>query len=183
MGKEDKVDGARGLGASMAGLWRRLVRGRDEDREAHGQVEVAPARTWRRIDELLKAAAGEYDGEARARERVGQLLAFYQGAGDTDRQAFLGRLEAGFGPGKPEVRKAIDAYLAARDDAERVRAEGRLADSLESPRLRILRQFNLLPDGVHALVDMRADLYRLGAEAFPALEQDLLQGQIGRAHV
>lgn len=175
MGKEDKVDGARGLGASMAGLWRRLVRGRDEDREAHGQVEVAPARTWRRIDELLKAAAGEYDGEARARERVGQLLAFYQGAGDTDRQAFLGRLEAGFGPGKPEVRKAIDAYLAARDDAERVRAEGRLADSLESPRLRILRQFNLLPDGVHALVDMRADLYRLGAEAFPALEQDLLR--------
>lgn len=48
--------------------------------------------------------------------------------------------------------------------------------SLESPRLGILRQFNLLPNGIHALVDLRADMFRLAkADEFLALDQDLLR--------
>lgn len=171
----DVTDGSRGLGASMAGLWRRLVRGREEAQAPVPRAEAVPARSWRRIDELLKAAAGDYDGEARARERMGHLLAFYLAAGDDDRRAFLGRLEADYGPVEVDVRRAIEAYMTAGGSAERARAEGRLAASLESPRLRILRQFNLLPHGVHALVDLRADLLRLGVDAFPGLDQDLLR--------
>lgn len=174
MGVERSNDG-RGLGASMAGLWRRLVKGREEDKAPVPRSAGVPARNWRRINEVLKAAVGDYDGEARARERVGHLLAFYRDAGDDDRREFLARLEAGFAAPAAEVRRAIEDYLNASDGAARVRAEGLLAASLESPRLRILRQFNLLPDGVHALVDMRADLYRLGVDACPALEQDLLR--------
>ena len=172
---ERSGDGGQGLGASVVGLWRRLVKGREEDQAPATQAAAVPARTWRRVDDCLKAASGEYDGEARARERVGFLLAFYRDAGDDDRRAFLARLEGGFGAAPADVRQAIEAYLNASDGGARVRAEGLLTASLEAPRLRILRQFNLLPDGVHALVDMRADLYRLGADAFPALEQDLLR--------
>jgi malonyl-CoA decarboxylase len=169
------AEGGRGLGASMTGLWRRLVRGREEAQAPLPRVEAVPARSWRRVEDLLTAAAGEYDGEARARERMGHLLAFYLAAGDDDRRAFLGRLEADYGPVEVDVRRAIEAYMTAAGSAERARAEGRLSASLESPRLRILRQFNLLPHGVHALVDLRADLLRLGVDACPGLDQDLLR--------
>jgi malonyl-CoA decarboxylase len=46
---------------------------------------------------------------------------------------------------------------------------------LEPPRLKLLTQFNALPDGVKFLVDMRAELMRLGREngELQALEKDL----------
>ena len=46
---------------------------------------------------------------------------------------------------------------------------------MESPRLRLLTQFNALPEGVKFLVDMRAELLPLikGDPAMQALEADL----------
>ena len=46
-------------------------------------------------------------------------------------------------------------------DETREQAEEALLDLLEAPRVRLLRQFNILPDGVKFLVDMRSELLRL----------------------
>ncbi|WP_349606738.1 MULTISPECIES: malonyl-CoA decarboxylase domain-containing protein [Cupriavidus] len=160
-----KRAGARGV----ADFWKRLLR----------PVAVnsdAPARAWDRIAALLAAAAAAADGETRARERISELLAFYTGSNDADKQRLLERFCADLNVDEQEVRRRIRQYTEAATPAARTAAEGQLVASLESPRLRVLQQFNLLPHGIHALVDLRADLQRLGrGDAFLALEQDLLR--------
>lgn len=160
----------------MAGFWQRLLNsGRDGHAALRPSASAGP-RQWRRIAGLLEASAIESDGESRARERIAELLSFYAAAGDVDKRRVLTHLCSGFAADEQLVRQRIHGYLEAADATGLTRAEAALISSLESPRLRILRQFNLLPDGIHALVGMRADLFRLGkGEEFLALDQDLLR--------
>ena len=80
----------------------------------------------------------------------------------------LGLLVDEFGPDERRVNRAIQEYLDASGAARR-RAESRLRLALGSPRIRIVKQFNLLPDGVKFLVDLRADILRY-LRAQPELE-------------
>ncbi len=98
-------------------------------------------------------------GEASARQRVAALAALYRGLNDDGRSALLGLLAEEFEPDERVVNRAIQDYLDAKGPALRP-AESRLRLALGSPRIRILKQFNLLPDGVKFLVDMRADILR-----------------------
>jgi len=107
-------------------------------------------------------------GEASARQRVATLAALYRGLNDAGRKSFLGLLAEEFGPEELAVNRAIQAYLDADGPARR-QAESQLRLALGSPRIRIVKQFNLLPDGVKFLVDLRADVLRYLGEA-PALE-------------
>jgi malonyl-CoA decarboxylase len=68
-----------------------------------------------------------------------------------------------------------ERLVRARDDGERRRIERELRAALEPPRIKLLTQFNALPEGVKFLVDMRAELIRLGAHdpVLAALERDL----------
>ncbi|MDA0997827.1 MAG: malonyl-CoA decarboxylase [Proteobacteria bacterium] len=67
------------------------------------------------------------------------------------------------------------AVHAAKSADDRRDAEHVLRLSLEAPRMKLLIQFNALPDGVKFLVDMRAELlHRMrGNHALTALERDL----------
>jgi malonyl-CoA decarboxylase len=107
-------------------------------------------------------------GEASARARVATLATLYRGLNDDGRKLFLGLLTEEFGPDELAVNRAIQAYLEA-DGAVRRQAESQLRLALGSPRIRIVKQFNLLPDGVKFLVDLRADVLRYLREA-PQLE-------------
>jgi len=49
-------------------------------------------------------------------------------------------------------------------DAGRLKAERQLRRALQPPRLRLLTQFNALPEGVKFLVDLRADLLALRSD-------------------
>lgn len=164
-----------GLGQSMSNLWKRLLsRRREEPAVVRPTADAAP-REWRRITEILHAAT-ENKGEAHARERISKLLAFYIAANDADKRRLLIQLCEAFTVDQQLVRNSIQHYLEAADVPGRTRAEGKLLSSLESPRLRLLRHFNLLPDGVHALVSLRADMFKLArADEFLALDQDLLR--------
>jgi len=102
-------------------------------------------------------------GEASARQRVATLGSLYRGLNDDGRRELLGVLADEFGPDELEINRAIHAYLDAQAPARRD-AESQLRLALGSPRIRILKQFNLLPDGVKLLVDMRADVLRYGGE-------------------
>jgi malonyl-CoA decarboxylase len=78
-------------------------------------------------------------------------------------------------------RKAVDQtmaklQLAGHDASERARIERALWRALQPPRLRLLTQFNALPEGFHFLVDLRAELleWRASDPDLAALERDLL---------
>jgi malonyl-CoA decarboxylase len=107
-------------------------------------------------------------GEASARQRMATLAALYRTLNDEGRRSFLRLLAEEFGPDEMSVNRAIQAYLDAQG-SERRAAESRLRLALGSPRIRIVKQFNLLPEGVKFLVDVRADLLRYLKEA-PQLE-------------
>jgi malonyl-CoA decarboxylase len=114
-------------------------------------------------------------GEASARRRVQLLAQLYRGANDAGRCAFLKLMATDFGPEPVAVARAVEAYLGA-SLPERPRAEAALRIALGSPRIRILKQFNLLGDGVKFLVDLRADVLRFvrAAPQLEAIDEELL---------
>ena len=69
----------------------------------------------------------------------------------------------------------MDELRRAEGDDARRSAHILLKRSLEAPRIKLLTQFNALPDGIKFLVDMRAELLALKTTdpALAALEQEL----------
>jgi malonyl-CoA decarboxylase len=110
-------------------------------------------------------------GEASVTVVADRLLAAYAELDDDGRARFFATLRDGFGPDLAAVDAAIARYRAA-PSPESVQA---LQQAAESPRQEIFRLLNTAPGGTAALIAMRADLMRLGADA-PALapvERDL----------
>ncbi len=73
------------------------------------------------------------------------------------------------------VDRAVDVFHQAADPASRGDAERALRSALEPGRMRLLTQFNGLPEGVKFLVDMRAQLLEWSRHdpLLSALEADL----------
>ena len=125
----------------------------------------------RRMHDCLEARGGEVSARARAAE-LGRL---YLGLGADGRRRFLRLLAEEFDVDHGAVQAAGAALLAAKDDRARAKAERELRAALQAPRVRLLTQFNGLPEGVKFLVDMRAELIRLAREdkKLAGLERDL----------
>lgn len=115
-------------------------------------------------------------GEVSARARAAALGREYLALSAEGRRRFLTLLAEDFAPDRTRVDKAVERLLAAGDDvAARVGAEKALRAALEQPSLRLLTQFNALPEGVKFLVDLRAELMGLarGDARLAALEGGL----------
>jgi malonyl-CoA decarboxylase len=153
----DKTRGVRAFWSWLTSV------GRGKERQPLSGAELRLARTTFR--ECLEGKGGE----ASARRRVETLASLYRGLNDEGRQSFLGLLAEEFGPDELAVNEAIQAYLDAGQGLSRRPAESQLRLALGSPRIRILKQFNLLHDGVKFLVDLRADVIRHLRER-PSLE-------------
>ena len=127
---------------------------------------------WRR--QLLECAEGR-GGEVSARNRAAQLAQTYLGLDDGGRHAFLRLIATGFGPDPARVAQAHAAYQEAVGRPGQWDAEAALRAAMRSSRIRILTQFNAIPQGVKFLVDLRADLLRyLEADAeLAALDREL----------
>ncbi|MBI3937453.1 MAG: malonyl-CoA decarboxylase [Betaproteobacteria bacterium] len=146
-------------------LWQRLTRRRGA--EARG-VEFS-AREMRKLRATLEECAQGVGGEVSARQRAATLAQAYRSMAEQSRRTFLTLLNSDFGPDQRRLHEAIQGFLAASDDPARRRAELALKQALQTPRARILTQFNSLPDGVKFLVDMRSDLLRLLPQ-YPEIE-------------
>ncbi|MBM3391310.1 MAG: Malonyl-CoA decarboxylase [Betaproteobacteria bacterium] len=109
--------------------------------------------------QLQECAAGT-GGEVTARNRAAKLGEIYLGLDDAGRHEFLRRIALDFGPEPAKVDVAHRAYQAAVGTPRQWDAEADLRVALRSSRIRILTQFNALPQGVKFLVDLRADLLR-----------------------
>jgi malonyl-CoA decarboxylase len=114
--------------------------------------------------QLRDCAAGQ-GGEVSARTRAARLAETYLGLNDAGRQAFLKLIALEFGPDPARVAEAHAAYQKAVATPDQWKAEAALRGAMRSSRIRILTQFNAIPQGVKFLVDLRADLLRY-------LEQD-----------
>lgn len=137
--------------------WRRLAAtvfpapgAGDDDRET--------GRIVRELKPLLEESRAHRGGEMSARDRAGRIAAIYRDAGGTQRAAILNLVTHEFAPNRAELEQAISAIQAAANDAELSRAEARLRIALNAPRAKFFTQFNLLPEGVKFLVELRADL-------------------------
>ncbi len=109
--------------------------------------------------QLQECAAGT-GGEVAARGRAAKLGETYLGLDDAGRHEFLRRIALDFGPDPVKVEAAHRAYQTAAGTPGQWDAEADLRAALRSSRIRILTQFNALPQGVKFLVDLRADLLR-----------------------
>ncbi|HPT50513.1 MAG TPA: malonyl-CoA decarboxylase [Accumulibacter sp.] len=113
-----------------------------------------------RVRDLLLECAGGVGGEVSTRQRAGRLAETYLRLDDEGRAAFLRVIATEFGPDPQAVARAHADYQAAIGSETQWAAEATLRNAMRSSRLRILTQFNALPQGVKFLVDLRADLLR-----------------------
>ncbi len=129
----------------------------------------------RRLIERMTDCLEARGGEVSARARAASLGHEYLALGPEGRAAFLRILAEEFAADEAAGIDAAKAYLGADDPARRRHAAKSLVEALEAPRVRLLTQFNALPEGVKFLVDMRGELLRLASEdeVFAGLLDDL----------
>jgi malonyl-CoA decarboxylase len=142
-------------------LWRDMA-----ERVVGGETEDIAAQ--------MAACLAARGGEVSARNRAAKLAQSYLTLDAPGRRDFLERL-AGFDADGAAVQAAITALRQSTEGLDRAAALARLRRALDPPRLKLLTQFTAIPDGVKFLVDLRAELLGLGAEApaLRALEGDL----------
>jgi len=167
---------------SLRGAWRDSLRGawRDIAASARGALSSQPRPELSREDaerlrvQLRDCLEGK-GGEVSARARAAGLGRTYLALNAVGHERFLRLLATEFDINHAEVGRISAQLKSAADDFERGKIERTLRHALEPPRVRLLTQFNALPEGVKFLVDMRAELMRLGRDdvELAALEQDL----------
>ncbi len=116
-------------------------------------------------------------GEVSARGRAANLGRTYLSLDEEGRIRFLKVLAQDFDVDRDQVNRAAQTLLDSELElAERIRAEFKLRQALEPTRVRLLTQFNGLPEGIRFLVDLRTELLALRKQdpALAALERDLM---------
>ena len=159
--------------SNLATAWRDIADG------ASRSLGLAPSGALGHNDkalrDLMRDCLEARGGEVSARMRAAELGRAYLELDGEGRRRFLALLAHGFGVEPEAVDDGIEAYRSAGDEAARLAAEARLRRALQPPRVKLLTQFNVLPEGVKFLTDMRADLLAIADEdpALKALDSDL----------
>ena len=125
------------------------------------------------LREQMVACLEARGGEVSARARAAALGHTYLELEPEGRQRFLRIVADEFGLDTGTIDSAI-AALQTADTENRPAAQETLRQALQPPRLRLMTQFNALPEGVKFLVDLRSDLIDLADTAeMEALNDDL----------
>ncbi|MGE5547242.1 MAG: malonyl-CoA decarboxylase, partial [Solirubrobacterales bacterium] len=160
----------------LAKLWREVA-GTTKSGELISLAPDLPDEDLGRLRAQMFACLEAKGGEVSARARAAALGREYLSLNPVGRLRFLTLIAEEFGPDRDGVDAAVEALRAAQGEAGRAVAEAELRLALEPPRVRLLTQFNALPEGVKFLVDLRAELMSVmkGQPALQALEADLKQ--------
>ncbi len=106
----------------------------------------------------MRACREGRSGEVSARSRAAALGHAYLGLKGEGRKRFLQVMATEFDTDHAAVDAAVKELQSVSDPVARQKAEQALKKSVEAARVRLLTQFNVLPEGVKFLVDLRADL-------------------------
>lgn len=114
----------------------------------------------------LIGTQGEVSGQALART----ILDRFETLDDDGKLEFFHHLAGEMTINPKQVRTALNAYEAGQSKA----SYGAFLAAAEPPRQELIRRLNQVPGATHALVEMRADLLRLGRgeDALMALDLD-----------
>ena len=128
-----------------------------------------------RLREQMQSCLNSLGGEVSARSRAAGLGRAYLALNEVGRRRFLGILAGQFDVDHEAVAAASAGLGGAQDPKAREQAENDLRRHLIAPRVKLLTQFNVLPEGVKFLVDMRSELLALVPEnpELRGLEGDL----------
>lgn len=123
----------------------------------------------------MRACLEGRGGDVSARARAAELGRGFLSLDDTGRERFLRLMAGDFDTDHDAVMACCEALSKAETVEARDKAEQALSATLEAPRVKLLTQFNALPDGVKFLVDMRAQLMPLAQKNhdLKGLEGDL----------
>jgi malonyl-CoA decarboxylase len=115
-----------------------------------------------RLKARIEACLSGPGGETAARARAAELGGAYLTLSPEGRRRFLLMLARDYALDRDALADTVTRWQAAADDKARVKAEADLRDALETPATRLLALFNGLPEGVKFIVDLRAELLKLG---------------------
>jgi len=154
--------------------WQNIA-GSSYDASAASNRPDLPDADLNRIRQQMSECLEAKGGEVSARARAAALGHVYLALDTTGKERFLRLMAQEFDLNRDTIDVAIGDVRRAESDQERATAETRLRRSLEAPRVKLMTQFNALPEGVKFLVDMRADLLPMARKdpLLKGLEQDL----------
>lgn len=160
--------------ANLKGLWFGIA-GAAYDAQAASLRPDLPDADLERVRRQMRECLESRGGEVSARGRAAALGRAYLALDAVGRRRFLKLLAEDFDTDPQKVDAAIAAFRSAAGPGPRRKAEADLRQALEAPRVRLLTQFNALPEGVKFLVDMRAEILGLLAQepSLAGLERDL----------
>lgn len=126
--------------------------------QAGTEEETATSLDYRlekKIRTLIGECLNEKGGEVSARQRAARLGSIYLNLELEQRTRYLHILAESLEPDQGNLIAAAEAFLSAPNDTNALRS---LRHSLQHPYRTLLKQFNALPNGIHFLVNMRAEL-------------------------
>jgi malonyl-CoA decarboxylase len=97
-------------------------------------------------------------GEISSRSRAVELGMVYMNLSQEGRMNFLRILANDFDIDRKGLKKQTETLDKLEDKDKTIDAEIALAETLVPPRIKLLKQFNALPNGFKFLIDMRADV-------------------------
>lgn len=159
--------------SNLAGVWRDIAH---SAARTIGRASPDPlAADAESLSAFMRECLEARGGEVSARMRTAELGETYLKLDREGRERFLTVLAEGFAVDHAVLQRAIAEYHDADTAEAMVRATGALRQATIPPRVRLLMQFNALPDGVKFLVDLRADLLAMKnhTPALKGLDRDL----------
>jgi len=114
-------------------------------------------------------------GEISSKSRAVQLRKTYLHLTEEGRKKFLRILVKDFDGNISVVEDKIKIMQSTKNDIDKVKAELQLREALVPPRVKLLKQFSTLPNGLQFLINMRTDLLPLATKDpfFRKLDTDL----------
>ena len=148
------------------------------DTDIHSKITVSPDLENDDLIQLIdhmQACLDAKGGEVSARKRAAELGHAYLSLTEQGRRKFLTILATEFNTNRELITKAIEDLLRSEGADKLFETEQNLRNTLEAPRVKLLTQFNALPEGVKFLVDMRKELIPWAKDnmALRGLEFDL----------
>lgn len=134
-----------------------------------------PKKDAERIKNLMNEALSAKGGEISARKKTVELGGHYLALSDKGKTKFLGLLASEFDLDRKKLAELVKKYIALKSRHEQIELENLLRDQIEAKRVKILKQFSALPDGIKFLVDLREDLlaFKKNDDDLVALEKDM----------
>ncbi|MEM1362784.1 MAG: malonyl-CoA decarboxylase [Pseudomonadota bacterium] len=112
----------------------------------------------RSSEELAQALVGSSAGDSTGRALAVGILTRFAAMTEDEKRAFFWYLANDMNIDPETVRSTLDAYESAPSKA----SYGNYMRAAEPSRQELIRRLNRVPGSTHALVQMRADLLRLG---------------------